>query len=92
MIMPSARLKTIEVDAEIAEKLEQIASEQNRPARDLFDEALGTYLDRRELIRELDERSREMDETGLHVTHEEAMEWLTKLASGENPPLPKAHT
>lgn len=90
--MPSARLKTIEVDAEIAEKLEKLASEQNRPARDLFDEALGVYLDRRELICELEERSRELDQTGLHVTHEEAMDWLEKLANGENPPLPVAHT
>lgn len=89
--MPSARLKTIQVDAEIAEKLELLATEQNRAPQDLYDEALGTYLDRRELIRELDERSREFDETGLHVTHEEAMDWLQKLANGEDPPLPEAH-
>lgn len=89
--MPSAKLKTIEVNAEIAEKLEQMASEQNRAPRELFDEALGTYLDRRELIRELDERMDEFDRTGLHVTGDEAHEWLTKLANGERPPLPVPH-
>lgn len=86
------KLKTIEVDAEIAEKLEQIASEQNLPPSDLFNEALGTYLDRRELIRELDERMEEWDRTGLHVTGDEADEWLERLARGERVPPPKAHT
>lgn len=90
--MSSARLKTIEVDAEIAEKLELMATEQNRAPQELYDEALGTYLDRRELIRELDERSREYKETGLHVTHEEAMEWLERRARGERVPPPEAHT
>jgi len=89
--MPSAKLKTIEVNAEIAEKLELLASEQKRAPQELYDEALGTYLDRRELIRELDERMEEFDRTGLHVTGDEAHEWLTKLANGERPPLPVAH-
>lgn len=90
--MPSAKLKNIQVDAEIAEKLEQLAAEEQRAPQDLFDEALGTYLDRKELIRELDERMEEWDRTGLHVTGDEADKWLERLARGEQVPPPKAHT
>lgn len=41
---------------------------------------------------EVERRHRHMRETGLHVTHEEAVEWMEKLLRGENPSLPKEHT
>lgn len=45
-----------------------------------------------EWLTELDDRSREMTETGLHLTHEEVSDWLRRLAKGEDVPPPKAHT
>ena len=44
-----------------------------------------------EFLAEVARRHRHFRETGLHVTHEEALEWLRRRAKGENMPIPKEH-
>ena len=94
--MQASKIRTVDADAALVEKLEKLAAEQDRPFRAVFDEALSAYLtraqDREAFLGELDERWEEFERTGLHVTAEEADEWMVRLARGKRPPLPKAHT
>lgn len=41
---------------------------------------------------EVERRYRHMRETGLHITQQEADDWINKLLNGEDPPLPEEHT
>jgi predicted transcriptional regulator len=77
------------------DRLKALAESKRRSPNWLINEAVGHYLDREESEAEFRaeaERSlQHMRETGLHVTHEEAMEWLLRRSRGEKVPPPKAH-
>lgn len=77
------------------ERLKAMAESKQRSANWLLNEAVGRYLDHEEseaeLRAEVLRRHREMAETGIHVTHEEALDWLRRRASGEDVPVPKGH-
>jgi predicted transcriptional regulator len=77
---------------DMEERLQRLAEQEQRSSDQLLAEAAEEYLDRREardrVRQEAAERSREMDETGEYVAHEDAVDWLRRFASGENPPPP----
>ena len=77
------------------DRLKALAESKQRSANWLVNDAVGRYLDHEESETELREellaRHRDFQETGLHVTHEEALDWLRKRAAGEDIPVPKAH-
>ena len=77
------------------------ASNASRPKRIalphwLMHRAIEDYVDRAEKRRQFNEDSRaaleEYRRTGLHLTHEEVMEWMNKVIAGEHPPMPEPHT
>lgn len=74
------------------ERLLRLAEQEQRSTDQLLTEAADEYLDRRDararVMQEVADRSREMDETGEYVAHEDAIDWLRRLANGEKPPLP----
>jgi predicted transcriptional regulator len=78
------------------ERLRAVAEREHLTANKLMNEAISEYVDRKErraaYLAEVEERYREMRETGLHVTQEDADQWIDGLLRGENPPLPKPHT
>lgn len=86
----------VPIDADLIERFERLAAEQDRPTEFLLDEALGDYLlreeesaaDRKAIALSLEEFER----TGLHLTNAEVMEWLERRARGEDVPLPPTHT
>lgn len=84
------------IDPALDERLDRLAQEQQRPKQFIIDEALGEYLlreeDRMDTRRELAERIAEFERTGLHLTNDEVMDWLDRLANGEDVPPPKCHT
>lgn len=86
----------VALDAEMVERFERLAAEQQRPAWALLDEALFGYLIREEEIiaerKLLSERIEAMDRTGLHVTHEEMSDWFERRLRGEDAPAPTPHT
>ena len=86
---------SIKLQDGLKERVRALAERESRTANRLMNEAISEYVDRKErraaYLAELDERYREMRETGLHVTQEEADQWIDGLLRGENPPLPKPH-
>lgn len=81
---------------DLEKRLARVAERTRRSPADLLEVALHRFLGEieteDELHAELEDRFREMEETGLHLTNDEVMEWLDRVAKGEDPPLPKAHT
>ncbi|HWA17581.1 MAG TPA: CopG family transcriptional regulator [Devosia sp.] len=79
----------------LRERVQAIAQRKKRSANALMNEAIAAYVRREESEEEFNtearRRVREYEETGLHVTHDEAMEWLQRRARGEKISPPKAH-
>lgn len=77
------------------DRLKALAESKQRSPNWLVNEAVARYLDEEEsqaeFRAEAERRLRHMRQTGLHVTHEDAMEWLLRRSRGERLPLPKAH-
>ncbi len=77
-------------------RLQRVAERTQKSPTRLLEAALNYFLDQietdEEVQVELDERSRHMSETGLHVTNDEMKAWLERVANGEDIPPPKAHT
>jgi len=78
------------------DRLKAIAEAKQRTANWLVNEAVGRYLDLEESEAEFragaERALHEMRETGRHVTHEEAIEWLLRRSKGERIAPPKAHS
>jgi predicted transcriptional regulator len=91
--MEETKVRSIDVDAALVERLERIADEQQRSLEAVLDEALEAYLAQEaEWDREAVEASEEYQRTGLHLTNDEVMDWLHRRANGEDVELPQCHT
>jgi len=81
---------------DLEKRLGRVAERTGKSSTRLLEAALAYFLDQvetdEEVRLELDERLQHMKETGLHVTNDEVMAWLKRLADGEDVPPPKAHT
>jgi len=90
-----SRSTSVKLKDGYSERLKVLAEAKQRSANWLLNEAVGRYLDQEEseaeLRAEVLARHHEFVETGLNVTHEEALDWLRRRAAGENAPIPKAH-
>jgi predicted transcriptional regulator len=84
------------LEEELERRLGRVSERMNLSTTELVNMAVDFFLERAETPEEelamLDDRSREMDETGLHITNDEMREWLERVANGEDAPPPKAHT
>jgi predicted transcriptional regulator len=91
-----AKSTSVKLKDGYSERLKSLAETKQRSANWLLNEAVGKYLDDEESAAELRAevlaRHREFQETGLHVTQEEALDWLRRRAAGEDVPVPKAHS
>lgn len=80
----------------LKERIQTIAEREQRTANKLMNEAISEYVDRKErraaYLAEVEKRHRELRDSGLHVTQEEADRWIEGLLRGEGPPLPRPHT
>lgn len=87
---------SIKLDDDLRQRLQKLAEVRQRTPHWLMKQAIAEYVSREEDDEEvramLQSRWRNYQETGLHVTAEEANAWLEKLARGERLPLPKPHT
>lgn len=94
--MPASSTTSIKLDAAIKERVQHLADTKRRSAHWVMKEAIEAYVEREEkqeqLREELTARWQEYEETGLHVTADEARTWLMRLARGEEPQLPEPHT
>jgi predicted transcriptional regulator len=93
--MAATHATSIKLDAELKERIDRLAERRQRTPHWLMKQAIESFVEQEEhaddVVAMLDGRLRHMKETGLHVSNEEAQEWLTRLARGERPPPPKPH-
>ena len=93
--MSATTTTRIQLDLATRDRVQRLADIRQSSAEDVMREAIEQYVERTErqaeLREELKERWSEYEESGLHVTAEEADEWLRRLARGERPALPEPH-
>ncbi len=80
----------------LKDRLKAIAEDENRSANWLMNDAISSYVERKEkrkaLLAELREAHRDFQETGLHLTQQEVEDWMARRARGDRAPMPKPHT
>lgn len=93
--MTSTSTTSLKLDAEIKTRLQQLAHSRRRSAHWLMREAIEQYVEREERREQLRQDAlaawAEYQATGLHVTAEEADEWLARLEAGEDAEPPTPH-
>lgn len=86
----------VALEAEMVDRFERLAAEQDRPAWALLEETLsGHLIGEEEIVAErklLAERIEALDCTGLHLTHEDVSDWMERRMRGEDAPAPTPHT
>lgn len=95
MTAATARPMSVKLDADTRARIETLASARQRTAHWLMREAINQYVDREEkreaLRKDVLLAWKEYQETGLHVTADEADAWLTQLANGQDVEPPPCH-
>lgn len=83
----------LSLDTELNQRLERLAEARAQSPESIMELAITEYIEREdEWDREAIESYEEYQRTGLHLTNDEVLEWLEKLARGEDAPLPPCHT
>lgn len=87
---------SLKLDLDLKVRLQHLAEKRRRSANWLMGEAIRDYLAREEAREEAREQAlaawAAYQETGRHVTQEEADQWLARLEDGEIVPSPECHT
>ena len=93
--MVSQTTTSLKLDASTRTRLQRLAEGRQRKAHWLMKEAIEQYLDREEKRQSFrDDALRAWETyraTGLHVTAEEADQWLGQLADGKDAEPPECH-
>ncbi|WP_300087877.1 hypothetical protein [Rhodoferax sp.] len=86
---------SIRLNVTAREKLKAIAVRQKRSASALAAEAIDQLIERHEREyawdQSCDDALRHADVTGLHVTHDEVMEWMDSWGTDAELPTPVCH-
>jgi predicted transcriptional regulator len=94
-MMPAASTTSIKLDPAIKERLQRLADAQRRSAHWMMKQAIEEFVEREETREQFRQDPtgpfEDGESTGLHLTHEEASEWLRKLVEGHRTPMPKPH-
>lgn len=93
---PSQSLSTsIKIPGELRERLQNLAKSRQRSTHALMLQAIEDFVTREEKREAWRQEGmaawEEYQQTGLHLTNAEAMEWLSQLAAGDNVEPPKCH-
>lgn len=93
--MAETAATTLKLDVGVKQRLKRLAEAQERSPHWLMKRAIEEYVDREEkrerLRKDLIAASDHYEETGLHLTAEEADAWLAKLENGEDVDAPECH-
>ncbi|MFW8601413.1 CopG family ribbon-helix-helix protein [Desulfobacterota bacterium M19] len=86
---------TIKLDINIKSRVQALAKARRRTTHSLLLEAVESFMEREEKQEALRQDAirvwKEYEMTGLHVTHEEADNWMQKLEKGQNAETPECH-
>ena len=95
MTAASIRPVAIKIDEDTRERVKRLAEARRRSSHWMMLEAIRQYVEReekREAFRQDGINAwKEYQETGLHVTLEEADAWLARLETGEDAEPPECH-
>lgn len=86
----------VTINAALAERLARLAEKRQVSPAHLLEGLLAQSLDLEESEAEWDGRAQEsadaFDRDGLHLTHQEVMDWMERRMRGEDASLPPCHT
>ena len=90
-----AAATSIKLDGTLKERVQNLAEARRRSSHWIMREAIAQYVEREEKREAFKQEAirawEEYQQTGLHVTLEEADAWLAKLEAGEKAEPPKCH-
>lgn len=91
----ASRPTTIKIDEDTRARVKRLADARQRTPHWMILDAIHQYVDREEkreaLMQDAQKAWQEYQETGLHVTLEEADAWLARLEAGEDAEPPACH-
>ncbi|WP_237385956.1 CopG family ribbon-helix-helix protein [Xenorhabdus sp. Sc-CR9] len=86
---------SVKLDSILQERVKSLAKAHHRSAHWLMKEAISQYVEREEKRERVKQEAysswAEYQKTGLHVTFEEADEWLAALEKGKDTEAPECH-
>lgn len=90
-----ASATSVKLDDELKDRIQHLANSRRRSAHWIMREAIAQYVEREEkrevYLREAKNAWDDFQRTGLHITAEEADEWLAQLAAGNDVEPPECH-
>ena len=93
--MAALSTTSLKLDDEVKNRVKQLATTRRRSAHWIMREAIEQYLEREEKREEFRQAGfaawDAYQTTGLHLTGDEADEWLAKLEAGEDAEVPECH-
>ena len=93
--MPKLSTTSLKLDVDIKERVQRLASARRRSPHWVMREAIEDYVEREEKREQLRQDAlaawASYQATGLHLTAEEADDWLAKLEDGRHVAPPKCH-
>jgi predicted transcriptional regulator len=93
--MATLSTTSLKLDDEVKNRVKQLATTRRRSAHWIMREAIEQYLEREEKREEFRQAGfaawDAYQATGLHLTGDEADEWLAKLEAGEDAEVPECH-
>ena len=90
--MTSTRPAAIKLDQDMLDRIKRLAAAKGRSTQWMLRQAVSQFIEReesREVFRAAAlEAWHQYQFTGLHVTHDDADDWLARLQAGENAAIP----
>ena len=86
---------SIKIDDELKNRVRDLANARKRSANWIMKEAIQQYVDREEARESFQQEATaswiEFQETGLHITGQEASAWLRTWGTDEETEMPECH-
>ncbi len=93
--MGAIRPIAVKLDQDLRDRLQHLAEARDRSTHWLMRKAIEQFVEqeeKREALRQAALKAwAEYQETGLHVTHDEADAWLARLEAGDAAKAPECH-
>ncbi len=91
----TASTTSLKLDVETKDRVQRLATVRRRSAHWLMREAIEQYVEREEKREQLRKDAvaawEDYQATGLHLTADEADDWLAKLEAGRDADMPECH-
>jgi len=93
--MPSTSTTSLKLDVTMKARVQRLAEAHRRTSHWIMREAIEEYVTREEkrqsFLQDAVAAWQDYQQTGLHLTAEEADAWMAKLEAGEDAPIPECH-